>query len=459
MANLNPWPIIRPDNYGTLVNLRGSSCYLNTSLQMLYRIHTLREMLENINLDNPRLVQIARSNDDIARSRIILNILKRIFDKFSRGERNINLETERVYVNLVEYSGLTCGEQQDMSEFIINIIGIITTFYGNPHVRNFINSIAYNHIEHKICQNGKILIRDPVVIFDREQERIGQLQKTLELPVDDRAGNIQQLITIFQEPIRLEPPNDMLDSCIITDGIPNYNRKAISKQDIINELPSSEYCLISLKRRLPTDAYGTNYYKKRNRIETNPYLIINNGRYQIIGCGLHTGSANGGHYVYIGYDDNGRPAVKFDDSQIYQVQQAEVELINTDAYMFLYKKTGIASEAEKAASLLVSQVPLVMQSHNLQEIRQKIEQIKDKLRELRINPSSDMNKIGLNGFIQKAIQLYMQLNEADRRNIGAFVPVEAIPYLNIKIPDNLILDEYNKKYLKYKTKYFELKKN
>ena len=456
MANSNPWPIIRPNNYGTLVNLRGSSCYLNTSLQMLYRIHTLREMLENINLDTPRLVQIASTNRDIARNRTILVILKHIFEKFGRGERSINLETDGVYVNLVEYSGLTCGEQQDMSEFIINIIGIITTFYSNPHVRNFINSIAYNHVEQKICENGKIIIRDPTVIFDEEQERIEQLPKTLDLSINDRAGNIQQLITIFQEPKILEPPNNMLDSCVITEGIANYNRKAISKQDIINELPSSEYCLISLKRRLPTDAYGTSYYKKRNRIEPNPYLIINNGRYQIIGCGLHTGNANGGHYVYIGYDDNGRPVVKFDDSQIYQVQQTEseteTEIINTDAYMFLYKKIGTVSDAE-------TMPPLVMQSSNLQEIRQKIEQIKNKLRELRRNPSSDMNKIGLNGFIQKAIQLYMKLNDAERRNIGAFIPVETIQYLDMKIPDNLILDEYNKKYLKYKTKYFELKTN
>jgi hypothetical protein len=232
----------------------------------------------------------------------------------------------------------------------------------------------------------------------------------------------------------------MLDSCIITDGIPNYNRKAISDQYIINELPSSEYCLISLKRRLPTDAYGTNYYKKRNRIESNSYLIINNGRYQVIGCGLHTGSANGGHYVYIAYDDNGIPAIKFDDSQIYQVQPAEVELINTDAYMFLYKKIGVASEAEKAASLIVSREILVMQSPNLQEIRSKIEQIKDKLRELRRNPRSEMNIIGLNGFIQQAIQYYLQLNEAERKSIGAFIPRETTQYVDIRIPDNLILN-------------------
>jgi uncharacterized UBP type Zn finger protein len=435
-----PYAIIRPNNYGTLTNIRASSCYLNTSLQMLYRIHTLRFMLENINLNNPRLVQVAKINEDVARSRTILRILKHIFEKFSRGERNINLETERVYVPLVEYSGLTCGVQQDMTEFIINIIGIISTFYGNPHVKNFMDSISYNQIESKICENGKIVIRDPIVMFN-DQERIGQLPKTLDLPINDRATNIQQLITIFQEVERLEPPNNILYSCVITNGRTDYNETLISKQNIIRELPSSEYCLISLKRRLPTDAYGTNYYKKRNRIESNPYLIIDNGRYQVIGCGLHTGSANGGHYVYIAYDDNGRPAVKFDDSQIYQVQQSEVELINTDAYMFLYKKIGDASAAEAAAltSTSVPLVPLVMQSPNLQEIRRKIEQIKDKIQELKINPSSEMNILGLNGFIGKAIQLYSQLSEKEKKHIGAFIPREAIQYLKIKIPDNLVL--------------------
>jgi hypothetical protein len=302
------------------------------------------------------------------------------------------------------------------------------------------DSITYNQIETKICENGQNIIRDPIVMFN-DKDRIGQLPKTLDLPVNDRATNIQQLITIYQEVETILPPNNMLDSCVIKkDGIViNANRKFISKQNIIRELPSSEYCLISLKRRLPVDKYGTSYYKKTNIIEPNPYLIIDNGKYQIIGCGLHMGSANGGHYVYIGYDDNCRPAVTFNDSRVYQVQQSEVDQINTDAYMFLYKKIGLASGAEAAsASQSVQAVSLVMHSPNLQEIRKKITQIKEKLQELRVNPTSEMRIIGLNGFVDKAIQLYTQLSEKEKKHIGAFIPREATQYLKIKIPDNLI---------------------
>jgi hypothetical protein len=397
-------------------------------------------MLENIVLNNPRLLELAKTNEDVAKSRTILEILKHIFEKFSRGERNINLETEGVYIPLVKYSGLKCGEQQDMSEFIVRIIDIILIFYSNIHVKQFIDSIMYNQIEYNICVNGKEVVRDPKIRFPDEKVMVGQLPKTLDLAVDDRATDIQQLITIYQEVERMESVGDILDSCVIEkDGIViNANKKLISKRTIIRELASSEYCLISLKRRLPKDDYGYSYYKKTKRFETNPYLIIDNSKYQIIGCGLHIGDANGGHYVYIGYDDNGRPAVTFNDSLVYQVQQSEVELINTNAYMFLYKKIGIASGAEVEASKSVPVVSFVMQSPNLQEIRRKITQINEKIQELRVNPSSEMNIMGLNGFIEKAIQLYTQLSEKEKKHIGAFIPREAFQYLKIQSPDNLI---------------------
>ena len=81
-----------------------------------------------------------------------------------------------------------------------------------------------------------------------------------------------------------------------------------------------------------------------------------------------------------------------------------------------------------------------------------------KIRELRTNPRSEINIMGLNGFIQKAIQIHARLSEPEKRNIGAFIPMEAIQYLNFRIPENLILDASVNKYLKYKTKYLELKK-
>jgi hypothetical protein len=257
------------------------------------------------------------------------------------------------------------------------------------------------------------------------------------------ATDIQQLITIYQKVEPMTDISDRLDDCVIEkDGkVINSNKKIISKQNIIKELPSSEYCLLLLKRRLPIDNFGTKYYKKRTRFVTNPYLIIDNSKYQIIGCGLHTGSAYGGHYVYIGYDDNCIPAVTFNDHKIYRTISKEIEDINTDAMMFLYKRIGIASDIEKEAVVSlqsISAVSSVMNSYILQEIKTKIKQIEEKILELRKNKSSTHDIIGLNGFIDKAIQLYAQLSEEEKGHIGAFIPKEAISYLKIKIPDNLI---------------------
>jgi hypothetical protein len=49
-----------------------------------------------------------------------------------------------------------------------------------------------------------------------------------------------------------------------------------------------------------------------------------------------------------------------------------------------------------------------------------------------------MNIIVLNGFVDRAIQLYAQLSEQEKKHIGPFIPREAIQYLKIKIPDNLV---------------------
>jgi hypothetical protein len=287
-----------------------------------------------------------------------------------------------------------------------------------------------------------------------------------------------------------------LEICVTTnaDGSIADNNPAISKQTLINELPSSEYLLIALSRKIPGDIFGTFSIKKTNRIEVNQYLIIGNGKYQVLGCGLHTGDAMGGHYKYIDYIIR----YTFNDVRHYPITPEEMEQINTDAYMFLYQKIAQATDDEIRRSL---EVPIVARhpgffglsaGHSIHPAGGHLihpagghlihpagghsihpaagghpgDIYSPHLHRINIIIAGLRSQTYITGdtidLIQEALALYVHLHEHEKRQIGAFIPLEAIEIIinaDIEIPENLILDSYNNKYLKYKQKYLQLKNN
>ena len=86
MASLQP--LVR----GTLKNV-GNSCYLNTTIQMLYSIDTLRYCLKFVNFDtitkSPLLSKIQKI--DFEKDKTVLKHLKTIFERLEQGIPNINL--------------------------------------------------------------------------------------------------------------------------------------------------------------------------------------------------------------------------------------------------------------------------------------------------------------------------------------------------------------------------------
>jgi ubiquitin C-terminal hydrolase len=363
-----PQNIILPRNYGTLSNV-GNSCYLNTTLQLLYRIHSLRHALENINVNmlvrNPRITQ-----DVFETSKNLVRILKRVFQEFSRGDRrgdrSINLNTLDIdnginaYTTIVQITGLTCGEQEDMTEFLVNLISHFEPLYNNEDVRNLINSITHNQILTTYCQNRKISITNKYEVNDSPipERNILDLDRILQLQLINRNSNIQDLINNYQQIEDIQLDDNLRDNCIIrnnTGQITNNNRIATQQQRRITNLPldnSSDYYIISLKRfGVNRDATGRaiSRYKISDSIQVNPIIRLHNRNYQIMGCGVHMGNVKGGHYIYVDYI-NGIASRTYNDSRDYPITDDEQKQIITGGYVYLYKNIGSTST--------ISSVPL-----------------------------------------------------------------------------------------------------
>jgi hypothetical protein len=325
--------------FGTLTNV-GNSCYLNATLQLLCRIHTLRDCLLNINLTKiPTSDRLNRmQKETFETNKVPIEALKVIFQELLIGRININLKDIKLNgVNLhssilLSIPGFDCINQFDLTELLTNILGKFEVYYNDEYVKKFLDSIMYNQITYKRCHiTNNYIEQNPLSEFFEIEPLIRNLPKTLELPIKGTGSNIQDLINSYQteEIMDLNDKSNKVDSCRKRNGTGVFDRSRFH----IEILPSTEYIILLLKR---TD-YG-NINKNNKRITTNPIININNTDFGIIGCGLHIGTlAEGGHYVFIDYN-NRIPSYVYDDSYKAPITPYHLNNIDTDGYMFLYQR-------------------------------------------------------------------------------------------------------------------------
>jgi hypothetical protein len=79
--------------------------------------------------------------------------------------------------------------------------------------------------------------------------------------------------------------------------------------------------------------------KNEDKIKPNKFIYINNNKYIIYGCIIHSGGIQAGHYIYIDYN-NGETVKKYDDSNIEEFKGKN----NDDGYVYLYKYNGPIDE-------------------------------------------------------------------------------------------------------------------
>ena len=331
--------------YGTFTNIGGTSCYLNTSLQLLYSIDTFREFLLKFNFqeiqENTNYTSETYSIEDYKNDILLLRILQIIFILLMRGMENINLLELGLYTSLVELSGLHCYEQEDASQFIYNIIGrpIFTKLYMDYElVKRFINSMSHNHVEYKKCASGKLIPIDKaatVLATGRQYATSIQLQIAIKW---FGKTDIQKLLEEYQKETQLNETNRKLDVCTSEtnpDGI------AISTRTDIIIFKETKYLIIGLNR---FNDYGD---KITDIIQANSEIAIKTAKFKLIGIACHTGTAKRGHYFYFK-----PPNTIFNDAAIEQ----GTPNINQLGYIFLYQRISSAAPANNG-TLKTTEVP------------------------------------------------------------------------------------------------------
>jgi len=129
-----------------------------------------------------------------------------------------------------------------------------------------------------------------------------------------------------------------------------YNNQLREAKKTNNELEIAEHKanIASIEALRPK---GPTPKKLLTEITLDPQLIINEGNtnktytYILKGCVVQLGNASakggGGHYIYYRYNESGtEPILLFDDSHVslYDTNDSYSKLINTDAYVLLYRK-------------------------------------------------------------------------------------------------------------------------
>ncbi len=457
--------------YGTLRNC-GNSCYINAALQFLYQIDEIRHFYIYTDLSQlGSIILISRDNHNDYMKLIIVQIL---FILLAHGTININMENIsgiNIYDRFLELFFLERNAQDSAGSVFLRLCSPINSIINlftfeeiiqNPILSsmfNLLKTISFNDISiHKCINSEQYIVNNEVNLIyyvNYDKPELGTREpvwknyaNSLDLPLNGRS--IQECINRYQSWVPQE--EQRLDSC----GTKYYNN-VYHKLDHFRE---TSYYIISLTRR----------YVQNENIRIDQDITISNEIFRLRGCIMKTGGVGGGHYYYINFDENNRQLILNDS----RMSPPDINMAPTDmsklGVTFLYKKIrqhpsilpflryqelsqynhsrGIeiefpritpaaASAAASSAAASAAAEPII------QKLRTKIQQINDKLKEVQLNPKSDGNRVGLNGFIRLAIDLYNKLREDEKTQIGPFIPNEALKYMerDIVIEKSLIISQ------------------
>lgn len=281
-----------------LINI-GNTCYLNAGLQML---------IQNVALCN--LIK------EYSNSSQILQVLDNFINDYYSTDKNpiAPINIKKIIEQKQEI--FTGAGQQDSTEFIIYLLDIIDTEINRVSTNkiNEINSI----FGIKFNVSIKCKIKECLQISSHDE-----YTSILLLNINSECTSLDDAYRLYKSSEKLELDNRYFCS--------NCNKKRIaSKRYTIIEWP--QYLFIWLKR----------YEQNNNNISKNtqPIKINKIWRHQNVlqGAIIHSGSLNGGHYVYVGKQSNNKWYM-FNDSTIYEIKsELELDSLLSDAYWLYYKK-------------------------------------------------------------------------------------------------------------------------
>jgi ubiquitin C-terminal hydrolase len=277
----------------------GNTCYLNSGLQMLVQNRDLCQLI-----------------NDYSSSSEILGKISEFIDKYY-DESLTNIIIPLEIKNIVEdksdmFEGFL---QQDSTEFIVLLLSIIDDEIKKVHKDSIgIQSIFGIKINVRI----KCKLRECLQINNRKE-----FNNFLLLDIESNCTSLEDVYRNFKSCTKLESDNKYFcENC--------QAKRTASKRHTIDIWP--KYINIWLKRFRHN---GITFTKNDQEIDI-PLVWKDN--LQLQGAIIHSGSLNGGHYVYVGKHES--KWFLFNDSSINEIKSiTELKALLSKAYWLCYTRS------------------------------------------------------------------------------------------------------------------------
>ena len=376
------------------INNYGNTCYLNAFLQMLWDIKTLRDYFINNSFDiinnlqktpqtildkknlttlyNNKISTLFESSgiipkdvvinwvpgihiieaEDIDRHNKSINSLSMFFKAYSNNLKqntnttnNLTLSSftrERVedLINYYKFNKITIGRQEDTTE-MQTLFAIFYDYLNNTDMQSVMNSLGVILITNTFCENN-------IGNFNSDNEYSHRLTLPINLHNNTKENlSVMYLLNKYCEKEKWEVSNGTPSADRSASGCTKYTYTQNKICPInINEDNKSSYIIINISRFSFSKTTRTST-KNMINITLDPEISFNSSlfphiKYVLQGCIVHIGSHfNGGHYIYFRYNESGTaPILLFDDDRVspYDTKHPYSELINTNAYVLLYRR-------------------------------------------------------------------------------------------------------------------------
>lgn len=358
----------KPLVYKGIINF-GNTCYMNSTLQMLWSIPEFRNFLTSITLENienfsfktrtykhPYTNKVFEYDYNIDKEALIS--LFKIFEYLQNQNkapfemtRNIydglrNLSITQGFFSILNKEGKYATEifngkkrnivkldsrisfrykdQEDASEFLVKIMqDLLPNIIDNPIVTELLNTFEYEE--------------KSIVTCEYTNTQTTSVNKSFNLDIPIKSNNLTQSLQDF---LKIENIDNYLEYC---KSEANLNGIMKNKKIQIDFTKNTTNLIIKLKR----------FDSSTNKIKTymNPEVILdfntidpNNPQdvlFSLQGCIIHLGATmSSGHYEYLVFDDNGKPKFIISDSSKTDVDD-KYNTYLTDGYIYYYRRIEI----------------------------------------------------------------------------------------------------------------------
>lgn len=326
-------PTTIPGNIALISNV-GNSCWMNSSIQLLFSIPQIRTLFENTTIDiinsfNHIIVDGNPICSEHNKNKRLLVLLKQLYDIYhiSRGGIIIKHIMDPIYREIIELDMIfflryRYQEQDryyktvDAPEFMTLLIDSLACF---NELTELLNLFTIDMITNKICANGTILPKNEIIRY-------------IQVPINKQTNTLQDCIDNYMAIENIDMANQNLVGCTKIGSL-----LAQSKIDL-NISANIRFLLIQLNRT-SFDTNTNTATKINKRITPLQNISINNNYFVLQGAIIHIGlNPGGGHYIYCKFDGGGNPQYILSDSEYRLINQYYIDLLYIGGVFFYYTK-------------------------------------------------------------------------------------------------------------------------